>query len=190
LNRTIYALVGCVCLAACGAADDHELAGHSGAPAPSTDAPKTEPKPGSTTAPKNAFDGAPAYVATLGATTRQPSHPFVDKNPVGRPCLSCHDGSGAPPRFAAGGTVYDGETPAARVEVRVVGADGVARSTYTDDDGNFFFLNSTSPLAFPAMVGVRDATRTRLMQGTPPNGNCNDCHNGGGAAGPLHVDKP
>lgn len=157
--------------------------GSSGTPDAGTDtgAPK----------PKDAFDGAPAFAAKLGPTTRKAGHNFANAtpttNPAGRACLNCHGAAGGAPTFSAAGTVYVGATPASSVEVRVVGNDGKAYSAFTDADGNFFFRNATQLIEFPAMVGARNASGERLMAGLPTSGNCNQCHGSGGGAGRIVV---
>lgn len=141
-----------------------------------------------------AFTGAPAYVATTGPTTRIAAHDFANAtprtNPAGRPCMQCHGAGGPAPRFLIAGTVYKDATgtPAPQVEVRVVGADGVARTTYSNDDGNFFFRAATGAVMFPAKVGARDADTTKVMTIDAANGNCNSCHRAAGSTPPLVVD--
>lgn len=141
--------------------------------------------------PKNAFDGAAAYAAKVGPTTRKAGHDFANAtprtNPAGRPCLNCHGASGGAPTFSAAGTVYVGTTPASSVEVRVVGDDGKTYSAFTDADGNFFFRAATQFIEFPAMTGARNASGARLMAGLPTSGNCNQCHSAGGGAGRIVV---
>ena len=141
--------------------------------------------------PKNAFDGAPAYAAKVGPTTRKAGHDFANAtprtNPAGRPCLNCHGASGGAPTFSAAGTVYVGTTPASSVEVRVVGDDGKTYSAFTDADGNFFFRAATQFIEFPAMTGARNASGARLMAGLPTSGNCNQCHSAAGSAGRIVV---
>ncbi len=142
--------------------------------------PDAGPDSGSTPPKKSAFDGAPAYVATLGASTEKTAHSFgantPKTNPAGKKCLDCHDATGGTTQFSAGGTVYSGTTPVAKAEVRIVGSDGKAFSTYTDADGNFFLRASTQFVSYPALVGVRDASGTRVMTALATKGNCNECH--------------
>jgi len=142
--------------------------------------------------PKDAFDGAPAYVAQTGPSTRQSGHNFGSNtpktNPAGRACLNCHGDSGGAPTFAAAGTVYEGTKPAVGAEVRAIDAEGTAYSAYTDADGNFFFrATATALLELPAMVGARSAKGTRLMSTAAPKGNCNECHSTAGGAGRIVV---
>jgi hypothetical protein len=85
--------------------------------------------------------------------------------------------------------VYDGATPASSVEVRAIGAAGAAESAYTDADGNFYFRTGVQPIAFPAMVGVRNAKATRVMSSAPPKGSCNECHSVAGGAGHILVSQ-
>lgn len=147
---------------------------------PSTPPPAASPNAG-------AFAGAPAYVATLGPSTIDLSgkgngHLSFNAggNPAGRPCLGCHDGEGkgGAPAFLFAGTVYENAQgkAAARVEVRMVGADGKALSTHTDENGNFFFRANAGTIAVPAIAGARNATATRSMANKINDANCNQCH--------------
>jgi len=126
------------------------------------------------------FAGAAAYAAKLGPTTRQTAHPFTNDNPAGKPCLSCHDGTGKAPKMAFGGTVWaaaTGPTGAGKVEVRVKDATGKAISAWTDADGNFFsFVSTGGDLTFPAHPGLRNAKGQRLMTSVTHTGDCNSCH--------------
>ena len=149
----------------------------------------------STPPPKaNAFTNAPAYAATAGPTTRIAAHNFAGAtpttNPAGRPCMQCHGAAGPAPRFLIAGTVFKDATgaPAGSVEVRVVGSDGVARTTYSNADGNFFFRAATGAVMFPAMVGARDGNTTKVMTIDAANGNCNSCHRAAGTSSPLVVE--
>jgi cytochrome c553 len=156
------------------------------APGPAPDSGTLTPKP-------DAFTGAAAYAATTGATTIQTQHNFAGStpttNPAGQPCLKCHGAAGPAPRFTFGGTIYKDATgtPASQIEVRVVGTDGVARSTYTDANGNFFFPFASGAVKFPAAAGARDADTKKSMTTTTANGNCNSCHKAGGTSPPLVV---
>ncbi len=141
------------------------------------------------------FQGAPAYVSTLGPTTRKAQHNFAGNtpttNPAGRPCFQCHAAAGPAPRFGFAGTIYKdvaGTQPAARVEVRIVDANNKSVSAYTDADGNFFIPFATSgALAYPAKAGARDADTVKLMTAGSMNGNCNSCHRTGGSTTPIPV---
>lgn len=141
-----------------------------------------------------AFTDAPAYAATAGPTTRIAAHDFAGAtpttNPAGRPCMQCHGAAGPAPRFLIAGTVYKDATgtPASQVEVRVVGANGVARTTYSNPDGNFFFRAATGAVMFPAKVGARDGNTTKVMTIDAANGNCNSCHRAAGTSSPLVVE--
>ena len=131
-----------------------------------------------------AFTGAGAFVATTGPSARMPSHAFAGNTPTTNPakqaCLGCHVAGGAATPFAFAGTAFKdvaGTIPAVGVEVRVRAADGTAVSAYTDQDGNFYHA---AAIAFPASVGVRNATSSHVMMGMPPAGGCNgaQCHDG------------
>lgn len=141
--------------------------------------------------PKDAFEGAPTYVAKVGPGTRKGGHSFAKNtpvtNPAGKACLDCHGASGGAPTFAAAGTIYQGAAPASGVEVRAVGTDGAAYSAYTDADGNFFFRAAAAPIAFGSLMGARSATTTKLMTSLAANGNCNACHSVAGGAGHIVV---
>jgi hypothetical protein len=152
------------------------------APAPTTPAPPTQP-PNS-----GVFTNAPQYIATLGPSTIDLSgkgngHLSFNKdgNPAGRACLDCHDGTGkgGAPKFLFAGTIYQdaaGTKVSAKVEVRLVGADGKALTTYTDNNGNYFFRESAGTATVPAMAGARNASASRTMVNKINNGNCNQCH--------------
>lgn len=143
------------------------------------------------TAYDDPFAGAPAYAkgSTMG------SHPDGDK--AGTDCANCHGKGGDGPALLIGGTVYtdyNGTTPAAGVEVRVLDTQGHAVSTYTTSTGMFGIRSgSANGVVFPAVVGARDATNTRPMitQLTGSMGSCSQatCHVGKSAGGyyPVHV---
>lgn len=156
--------------------------------------PKSPPAPGGTapapagTQSTNVFVGAPAYAATLGPSTLDTSgkgngHLSFNAagNPAGRACLDCHNGTGkgGAPAFLFAGTVYEDKLAtkvAAKVEVRMVGADGKGLSSYTDVNGNFFFRASAGVTTVPASAGARTATTLRSMVNKLNDANCNQCH--------------
>jgi hypothetical protein len=159
-----------------------------GAPSdPGAPPPPAPPGPGPSSNAA-AFAGAPAYAATLGPSTIDLSgkgngHLSFNAggNPAGQACLTCHDGAGkgGAPAFLFAGTVYANAaagTPAARVEVRLLGADGKGISTYTDANGNFFFREGAGTFVPPAIAGVRNASATHSMSNKINDGNCNQCH--------------
>lgn len=173
-----------------GGADEEEPAADGGT---STIVPVEPTDAGDAGAKPNAFSSAGAYAAKSGPTTRKAGHDFAGAtpttNPAGRPCLQCHGQAGPAPRFAFAGTVYKNATgtPAAQVQVRVVGADGVARVAFSDADGNFFFPFASGAVDFPALAGARDGDTTKLMTTKSSNGNCNSCHRAGGTEPQLVV---
>jgi hypothetical protein len=131
----------------------------------------------------NAFTGAPAYVATLGPTARNPRHAGL--NPAGTACLTCHNGQKGVVAFLFGGTVWkdaNATIAAQEVEVRVLGANGVGISAYSDGDGNFYYPLSAQQTSIspPAHGGLRDATTTRTMNNLLNDADCNGCHKPGG----------
>ncbi len=140
------------------------------------------------------FDGAPPYVAMTGTATHQ----------AGASCMqpTCHGSAGAegPPFFIAGTVFVDpsASTPAPGVEVRIMDSNGNATSTYTGPTGTFYISSSAvaAGFAFPAAVGARNATVSRLMMGhiaSSAQGSCTQsaCHLTGGdaspATAPIHV---
>jgi hypothetical protein len=149
---------------------------------------------GGATSFQNPFAGAPGYTARMGQ----------DSHNAGKACLQsgCH-GSSEAPSFLLGGTVYadyEGTTPAAGVEVRIVDSAGHAVSTYSSPNGNFYVgSGSANGVTFPAIVGARNATTTRPMittLSTASMGSCGQtkCHvpGGGPQSGtgnyyPIHV---
>jgi hypothetical protein len=142
------------------------------------------------------FAGAPAYAAQMGSSTHN-----AGKSCVAAGCHAPPGVAGAPP-FSIGGTVYTdylGQTPAPGVEVRILDSSGHATSVYSGPEGNFYLVaSSSSSVAFPAVVGARNASATRLMI-TPlasSSGSCgqSNCHipGGGSLTGtgnyyPIHV---
>jgi hypothetical protein len=147
--------------------------------------------PDAASGPANAFTGAGPYTATLGPSARNIRHTGPNGNPAGQACLSCHGGQvkNVVP-FLAGGTVWKdaaGTTPAQMVEMRVLQANGVGLSAYSDGDGNFFVPRGASaPLASPAHPGVRDAMSMALMSDVINDADCNSCHRAGGQT-PLNL---
>jgi hypothetical protein len=122
----------------------------------------------------------------------------------GESCLQsgCHSGAvgpQAPDQFILAGTVFKdfaGTIPYPGVEIRVQDATGRTMTTYSHDNGNFYFGGGT--LALPAVVAARDGTTTRPMitqLTTAAMGSCamSGCHvvGGGGpdsgAYYPIHV---
>jgi hypothetical protein len=140
------------------------------------------PPPGGT----GVFADAGAYVAMLGPSARNARH-TNNPNPAGTPCLSCHGGQkGNVVQFLFGGTVWSSPaatTPTPMAEVRVIQANGVALSAYSDGDGNFFLpQGQNGPLSPPAAAGVRDAKGEAPMSNVFNVGDCNSCHRQGGQA--------
>lgn len=142
--------------------------------------------------PASIFDGQPAYISTSGPSTDQANHMklFGTTNPAGMDCLSCHEQDATTP-FIFGGTVI-GSTDAGEnnVQVLILNADASVMSTYTDQNGNFFFeaAGSINP---NAKVGVRNASSIQQMPDAltgPTQGGCNQkgtCH--GGTEGLIHL---
>lgn len=154
--------------------------------------------------PITAFSGASAYdSATAGMTTGSvnANHTFggaTPMNPTTQDCLTCHKtgGTGNPWGFA--GSLFqaaDGKAAfTTHAEIRIVDATGkLVGSTYSDEAGNFWLDAAALSQAIPngAMVGVRDATKTKYMAtkltGAATDGSCNNttanCHNPGATAG-------
>jgi hypothetical protein len=148
------------------------------------------------------FADAGAYVPTLGPSSDNAAH-TPSPNPAGQDCMSCHgatppkgggggDNGDAPKiaQFVFAGTVWNSPTGGAAqpsAEVRVVQANGSQLVSYTDQNGNFFFLQTASgPLVPPASAGVRDATNAISMTNVFNDGDCNSCHRLGGEA-PINI---
>jgi hypothetical protein len=132
------------------------------------------------------FADAGAYVPMLGPSASNARH-TPNPNPAGTPCLSCHGGQkGNVVQFLFGGTVWSSPaatTPTPMAEVRVVQADGVALTAYSDADGNYFFpQGANGPLSAPAAAGIRDAKGEASMANVFNDGDCNSCHRQGGQA--------
>jgi hypothetical protein len=105
--------------------------------------------------------------------------------------MDCHANQG--PKLLVGGTVYKdyaGKTPAVGVEIRIADTSGRTASAYSGTNGTFYVRADSTTVAFPAVVGARDATSTRPMitQLTGTMGSCGQasCHQANGY-GPIHV---
>ena len=151
------------------------------------------PQPGGA----NAFAGEPAYIQTSGAATDEQGHANHfggDMNPAGHDCMTCHLPDATTP-FIFGGTIFNGDAGDAgvsSVEVRVLQTDGTSMSTFSNTEGNFYYLASIGkPIATGALVGVRNAGGQQTMPDHltgPSQGGCNQtgtCH--GGTEGLVHL---
>jgi hypothetical protein len=111
-------------------------------------------------------------------------HPAAEKPLEGKNCFKaggCHAENNHKWGFA--GTVYstiNGGATVKNAQVVVANADGSQfASVYTDDNGNFWFDGAKPPAN--ARSGVRDATKSKKMDGViagDPGGQCNSgsCH--------------
>lgn len=92
-------------------------------------------------------------------------------NVEGRDCIvaGCHLDR-ANVKWGFGGTVYstiNGGATVKNAEVRVTGPDGKTfGSVYSDDNGNFWFEGGGVRPPANSRVGVRNATKAKLMTGT------------------------
>jgi hypothetical protein len=145
------------------------------------------PKP-----PASIFDGQPGYISTSGPSTDQANHMklFGTTNPAGMDCLSCHEQDATTP-FTFGGTIIGaGDAGENNVQVLVLNTDASVMSTYTDQNGNFFF-EATGQINPGAKVGARNASTVQQMPDAltgPTQGGCNQkgtCH--GGTEGAIHL---
>jgi hypothetical protein len=144
----------------------------------------------------NAFAGEPAYIETSGAATDEQGHKnlFGNMNPAGHDCMTCHLPDATTP-FIFGGTIFNGDAGDAGVasaEVRMLLPNGTAMSTYSNTEGNFYYLGSIGePIEAGAIVGVRNAAVAQTMPDHltgPSQGGCNQggtCH--GGTEGLIHL---
>ncbi len=153
----------------------------------------------------SAFSEAAPYAPPNPATpSSDNANHGGDGNPAGQDCMQCHGSAGPGPRWLVGGTVFDragaGGAPLAAVEVRIANPSGgeLARA-YTNADGNFWVPYPTVPAGAEAIpsgsyVGIRDATRVRLMDAVlagTNDGACQraGCHvGGGGVEGRVHLE--
>ncbi|MGH7280557.1 MAG: hypothetical protein ACRELY_03465 [Polyangiaceae bacterium] len=153
---------------------------------------------GGVTGPQTAFTDAPDYVSGSGPTTDRAEHMarFGSQNPAGQSCLDCHaKGGDAGTTFTIGGTVFGPDDAGLNnVEVRVKEPDGTSIATYTNAEGNFFYLAAVGePLADAgALSGVRNSdTEVETMPDSLPGtggGSCNQkgtCH--GGTQGHIYL---
>lgn len=106
--------------------------------------------------------GTPPNGPAKGKTTHTMN---ATNDPSGVECMACHTAT-----FAFGGTVYskmDGTgTRVAGAQVVVSGPDGrVFATAYSDADGNFWIDNTGQPMPAKSRVGVRDGTKSKVMNG-------------------------
>jgi hypothetical protein len=93
----------------------------------------------------------------------------------GSDCLSCHNGSGEAPQFAAAGTVVRA-AGVSGLSVTVT-VNGVSQQTTTASSGNFFIRGSGT-------VTAASINGTAMPSGPSISGHCNSCHTGGGVSVP------
>jgi hypothetical protein len=139
------------------------------------------------------FDGP--TVCTSGRMWRGGDDGSPQMHP-GRACITCHanqDDDDAP-RFAIGGTVYPtGHEPndcngATSAVVEVTDANGAVTMLPVNAAGNFF---TTRRIATPFPVAVLANGKRRMMNASPPRGDCNSCHTPEGANGaPGRITLP
>lgn len=133
-----------------------------------------------------AFTGANPYVSQQPATSAKQQH---TNNGVGvvpnqmQKCLDCHKQGGSGAVFLFAGTAFadmNAAAPAANKEIRVrTKSNGTGYIAHSDADGNFWFSANIAG-AYPAQTGIRDGAKSLLMNGDIADGNCNNCHDGGG----------
>jgi hypothetical protein len=140
-------------------------------------------------APVDMFTDAGPFVLGMtgvGAPAKA-ANPAHNGDASGKNCIvnGCH--LDARP-FAFGGTLYTDAIGTARVpnaEIRVTGPDNTEWArTYSDVDGNFWIDSPATPMPANSRVGVRTATKTKIMTmpiGTAQAGcsQAGTCHGGG-----------
>ena len=138
--------------------------------------------------PSNAFSGDGPYVSdppSIRANDQHAGGAIV----TGQPCLSCHDGTTCV-KFDFAGTIWQYPaltTGAPDVQIRIIDANDIAYSVYSDVDGNFWH-RADSDLVLPAYSGVRVSDWQAL--GTLNGVSCNTCHNTGTTVpGRLYVQQ-
>ena len=136
--------------------------------------------------PVTAFTGAPAYVSQQPAQTAKQIHTSKGVGTVPNQmaaCLDCHKNGGNAPSFLFAGTAFadmNAAAPAANKEIRVRSkGSGTGYIAHSDADGNFWFKPEMAGF-YPGQTGIRDGAKTLNMNGDIADGNCNNCHNGGG----------
>lgn len=141
-------------------------------------------------------DAGPQTVCTSGLTwTGGP--PSSRMNP-GRACIACHTKISGAPIVQIGGTVYPSLNEAdkcygVQVPAYVVVKDATGRSVTlsTGATGNFSLSTTVAPLVYPITVKVVRNGKTRVMQSSPPHGDCNACHTATGDKGaPGRILEP
>ena len=171
---------------------------------------------------------AGAYKGQAPSVRANDRHAF---SVTGKNCLSCHDGSGAAPRFAFGGTIANGKNwawaasswlpgppwsgwggwgassasgvygsngwqsgpkgwpgdrsdPSPNTELRIIGSDGLAFETVTDQDGNYWY-KTKAELKQPAHTGIRNGTFIKALKSN--GAACPTCHESGDETSPGRI---
>lgn len=132
--------------------------------------------------PPGPFDGPP--VCTSGVMWPGGNHGSQVMHP-GVACINCHSQQeDDAPRFKIAGTAFPtGHEPndcngAPMATVEVTDATNKVFLLNTNAAGNFF---STAKITFPIHVAVLANGKRRMMNGSPPTGDCNSCHTQKGA---------
>jgi len=123
-----------------------------------------------------------AAVFASGSTFAASGKGCSGQHNVGKDCLQCHG-------FAFAGTIYDGSGKAlSGVEVRVVDSTGMAISTYSCTNGNFYVQNGS--FTAPGHTAARNAASTTSMVSAMTNGGCNSCHCTGAGCVTTRIHLP
>lgn len=142
---------------------------------------------GSSGGPANPVFGDTAFVPGTAPQNANGANAAHGGTVEGKNCVQagCHAAGGTAPVWAFGGTVYaaaNGGATVANAEVRVTDPAGAMfGQAYTDANGNFWFEKTAGDIPANSRVGVRDATKSKIMSGTVagvPGADCNasGCH--------------
>ncbi|HSQ63920.1 MAG TPA: hypothetical protein VLM85_11930 [Polyangiaceae bacterium] len=140
-----------------------------------------------------------AEVAALGP--EDPGTPTGPTHRPGQPCLTCHGDLGpAHTRFAAGGTIYQGDlvTPASGATVTINDAAGNQVQATTNDAGNFYVPYSDFQPVFPltpiTVVGSDPNNPATMITHIGRDASCASCHFGSESSasspGPIYLLTP
>lgn len=105
---------------------------------------------------------------------------------AGLACLSCHNGSGAAPRWYAAGTLYattQGGGAISGATIIITDANNTTVKLVTAANGNFY---TPQQLVMPLRVKASKCPDTKSMPPMATSGDCNSCHQAA-TTGRIHL---
>jgi hypothetical protein len=122
-----------------------------------------------------------------GAACEQASTMLPNGNHnAGLACLSCHNGTGAAPRWYAAGTLFattQGGGAISGATITITDANNTTVKLITAANGNFY---TRQALVMPLRVSASKCPDTKSMPPNATSGDCNSCHQAA-TTGRIHL---